>query len=140
MTQMSSGVPVAARIVGAKTMGGEQVLLTVHPAMFRNRPLLFILTVWTVIIPLIWWLRCKATTLSITTGRTVLREGLLAKRTNEVRHSDTRNIQVNQGFLQRIFGVGNIGVSSAGQSGVEIEVSGVPSPQKIADLIRRNQG
>jgi uncharacterized membrane protein YdbT with pleckstrin-like domain len=52
-----------------------------------------------------------------------------------VLHSNVRNVQVGQNVFQRIFGVGKIGISSAGQSGVEIEVSGIRNPQKVSKLI-----
>jgi uncharacterized membrane protein YdbT with pleckstrin-like domain len=58
-----------------------------------------------------------------------VREGLISKRTNEIRHSDVRNIQVTQGFFDRIFGVGTIAISSAAQSEVEISFSGLAHPE-----------
>jgi uncharacterized membrane protein YdbT with pleckstrin-like domain len=72
--------------------------------------------------------------------RKFLNNKILSKSTNEVRHKDVRNIQVEQTILQRLFGVGTIAISSAGQSGMEIEVSGIPGPQKMADMIRKYQG
>jgi hypothetical protein len=44
---------------------------------------------------------------------------------------------VNQSFLQRLFKVGTIGISSAGQSGVEIGVDGLSNPDQIRDLINK---
>jgi uncharacterized membrane protein YdbT with pleckstrin-like domain len=112
--------------------------------MFRNNPVGFILLV--ILFPLgiivlpIWWLACLCTRLTVTESRTILRTGILSKTTNEVRHHDVRNIQVKQGMFQRLFGVGDIGVSSAGQGVIEIEVSGMPNPQAIAKEIRARQG
>jgi uncharacterized membrane protein YdbT with pleckstrin-like domain len=51
---------------------------------------------------------------------------------------DVRNIQVSQSFFQRIFGVGWVGISSSGQSGIEIGVDGIPDPEMVRGLI--NQG
>jgi membrane protein YdbS with pleckstrin-like domain len=83
----------------------------------------------------LWWLRCKTTKLTITDDRVVLRHGLLAKHTNEVRAADVRNVQVSQGMLQRLFGVGTLAVSTAGTGGVEILVGGIPAPQRIKERI-----
>ena len=117
-----------------------------HPAMFRNKPVGFILSVLLIVayglglvILLIWWLRCLGTTLTVTNKKTLLRKGILSKHTNEVYHSDVRNVQVKQGIFQRIFGVGTIGIASAGHAGVEIEVSGLPRPAKIKDIIDRHR-
>ncbi len=139
--------PSSLDMVQAKEAGeSEQILSKSGPAMFRNRPIAFILCV--ILIPvgigalilIFWFLRCVATSLMVTTKRTVFRRGILAKRTNEVRHKDVRNIKVEQSILQRLFGVGDIAISSSGQSEMEIMVSGIPGPQKIADLIRQHQG
>ncbi len=126
----------------------EDMLFRANPAMFRNKPILFILCLLLIplgfglglLILIIWFLGCKASSLTVTSKRTVFRHGLLSKQTNEVRHQDIRNIQVSQSFLQRIFNVGTVSLSSAGQSEMEIIAAGIPGPQKVADLIRQCQG
>lgn len=125
----------------------ENTLYESHPSMFRNRPVGFVLSVILIAafglglpILLIWWLKCLGTTLTVTTKRTTLRTGILAKNTNDVWHRDVRNIQISQGFLQRIFGVGTVAISSAGQGDVEIAVNGMPNPEKIKRLIDEQRG
>ena len=116
-----------------------------HPSMFRNRPIEFVITgvLCLVLVGLVmfffWWLKCKGTTLTVTSDRTRLRRGLLSKSVTEVWHQDVRNVQLDQTFLQRIFGVGKVGVSSSGQSGVEISVSGIPEPDKVKALIDQHR-
>ena len=83
-----------------------------------------------------WYIRCMATSLSITDDTIILSEGLVAKRTSEVRIADVRNITVDQTVFQRIFHVGTIGISSAGQADVEISVAGLPHPDDLAEHIR----
>ena len=144
---------------------GEKVLYEAHPSMFRNHPVLFSLTVllclsgfllpflpfevsWTtrfieILVPLViglliflyWWIQVKGTTLTLTTERTSCRRGILGKSVTEVWHQDIRNVQFDQTLLQRILNVGSIGISSAGQNEVEVNVSGVPHPDKIKRLI-----
>lgn len=122
-------------------MKEEQILYQANPAMFRSSPLRF--TVWGVLcfigigIPVlaIWWLRCKCTQLTVTNQKVILRKGILSKNLNEVRHEHVRNVQMKQGLLQRIFDVGWIGISTAGQAGVEIEIDGIPSPARVKSLI-----
>ena len=120
---------------------GEQTLYESNPSMFRNRPVEFVITailclvVVGLVMMLVWWLKCKGTTLTVTNKRTSLRRGILSKSITEVWHSDVRNVLLEQSFFQRIFGVGMIGVSSAGQSGMEISVSGIPDPDRVKQLI-----
>lgn len=119
----------------------EQVLYEAHPAMFKNHPFLFVLNcilcvvVVGIIIFVIWYLRSRATTLTITNEQTTLRKGLLSKFTNDVFHENVRNIIVRQTFFQRIMGVGYVGISSAGQGGIEIEVNGIPEPERVKQII-----
>ena len=113
--------------------------------MFRNRPVGFIATVVLCVVLvgfvifLVWWLRCKGTQLTITTDRTRLRKGILSKSITEVWHQDVRNVQLNQTFFQRLLGVGSLGISSAGQAGLEISVSGIPDPDQVKNLIDQHR-
>lgn len=148
-----------------KPVSGETVLYEAHPSMFRNHPLWFIgmilfcllgfalpfLPIDTsgttklveiavplligLIMFLLWWLKCKGTTLTVTSERTSCRRGILSKSVTEVWHQDIRNVQLDQTLLQRILNVGKIGISSAGQAGLEISVSGMPHPDKVKGLI-----
>ncbi|HUS48138.1 MAG TPA: PH domain-containing protein [Phycisphaerae bacterium] len=124
---------------------GETVLYEAHEAMFRNHPFQFLLALLLcvvgvgVFVLIAWSIRCHGTMLTITSRRTILRKGIFSKHTNEIRHEDVSNIQVRQTFFQRLCGVGSIGISSAAQSEVEIQVDGIPHPDKVAQLINDAQ-
>lgn len=120
----------------------EQVLYRAHPSMWRNRPILFVICMISVIlwglgllVLIPWWLVCLNTTITVTSRRTILRRGILAKITSEVLHRDVRNVQVSQMLLQRFFNVGDVAISSSGQGDVEIAASGLPSPARIRKLL-----
>ena len=81
------------------------------------------------------WINRLGTVLIITNKRCILQKGIVSRSTTEVRHVDIRNIQVNQGIINRILNVGHIGISSAGQSDVEIKVSGLSDPTGVRNLI-----
>lgn len=85
------------------------------------------------------YLNVWATSFTVTSERVIQRKGLLSRRVSEVEVSDIRNVQVNQGIIQRMFDIGNVGVSTAGQSGVEIVFSGIKRPQPVADMIREQR-
>jgi len=136
------GYPVREELGGGRT---ERELLTVSPRLFGGNwfihavVILLCLVLIGFVFYFIEWLRQRATRLIVTTRRTVLREGILDKRTNEIRHSDVRNVQVQQSLVQRMFGVGTLELSSSGQSDVEIAIKGIPDPQAIASLIREQR-
>ena len=86
-----------------------------------------------------WWLRVISATLTVTTKRTIHRTGILSRQTSEVRHNDVRNLQMDQSALERLLGVGDIAISSAGQAGLEIVADAIPHPEKIIQVIRERQ-
>ena len=126
-------------------IGGEYVLYEAHPAMFRNAPVTFVLAV--LLIPLVagililvpWWLHSRSITLTVTNRRTILRRGIFSKSLSDVQNEDVRNIQVSQSFVQRLMGVGSIGLSTAGQNDIEIRVDGIPDPNAVRELINRSR-
>lgn len=124
-----------------QTKPEEQVLYDAHPAMFRNRPVSFILCCILslggvgLIIFLVWYLKSRATQLTVTNEQTTLRKGILSKQTNDVFHSNVRNIIVRQSFFQRMMGTGYVGISSSGQADIEIEVNGIPDPERVKQII-----
>lgn len=86
-----------------------------------------------------WWGGTRFTTLTVTNRRTTLQRGLFARKTSEVRHQDVRNLQVNQKTMERLLGVGDLAISSAGQDDLEIAVQGIPNPNHVANVIRDMQ-
>jgi uncharacterized membrane protein YdbT with pleckstrin-like domain len=82
-----------------------------------------------------WKVLTLGEALEITNKRTVERTGIFSKHTTEVRHQDIRNIQVSQSFHERLFKVGRIGISSAGQDGLEIVADDIPRPDELRELI-----
>jgi hypothetical protein len=148
--------------------GPEQHVMRVRRAMFRARPVTFLVLVLVflgglaavvyfgtmanpanpalavtgaivgflaVLILAAWKFTTLGESLEITNKRTIERTGILSKFTSEVRHQDIRNIQVTQSFRERLFGVGKIGISSAGQEGLEIVANDIPNPEKIRSVI-----
>lgn len=116
-------------------------LYQASPVMFRSNPIGFIASVLLclvgvgIIILLIWWIQSKGKQITIYDDKTVLKEGLLSKSIDEVFHADIRNIRVSQSLFQRMFNVGALFISSAGQSDEEIGINGIYDPVSAKDLI-----
>jgi uncharacterized membrane protein YdbT with pleckstrin-like domain len=139
----------------------EVELFREHPAMFKNQPAGFLLTLILLIggfaaipfggpftmiasgIALIifaqWWLKTKGTTLIVTNEGTTIERGILSKSTNELWHSDVRNVQIQQSFFQRIMNVGTVNISSGGQADIEIIAKGIPDPHKVHSIIEEQR-
>jgi len=82
-----------------------------------------------------WWVDRLGAAFEVTTKRTVMHRGFFSKSTSEVVHDNIRNIQVTQSLIQRVMGVGRIGISSSGQDGIEISVNHLRDPAKLREVI-----
>ena len=143
----------------------RDLLYSENPKMPKNRPILFIfyiilnvgglvaafrldqqslqmmgLVVWvgTIIFFLIWYIHTKSTKLSVTNNDILVERGLLRKNRKELAIDKVRTVEVDQGFVDRIFGVGLIKVFTAGDQ-PEIVVEGLPDPNRIRELVKQNQ-
>jgi membrane protein YdbS with pleckstrin-like domain len=86
----------------------------------------------------IWWLAAHLwVRVTISNKRTIWHEGIIKRHSTEVLHDHVRSVDIRQTFLQRIFNVGYIGIDSAGQDGVEIQIRDIPAPYEIKKLIDR---
>ena len=124
----------------------KDVLYSNNPSMFKNAPVLFIVYVGLIaafgigiILLLIWYLQTKSTKLTITNKDILLEKGLLSKDRSEVSIKSIRTVKVKQSFCNRILGVGAIELYTAGDL-PEIEVKGMPDPNKVRDIIKEMQG
>ena len=125
-------------------MPGE-IIYEAHPAMFRARPFSFILCVLLIlafglgiIILLYWYVLTRATQLTVTDHDITYERGVLSKDRTSVALRQVRSVRVTQGFINRIFGVGTIEVSSTGDE-PEFTVRDLPDPHEIRDAIRAAQ-
>jgi uncharacterized membrane protein YdbT with pleckstrin-like domain len=143
----------------------SDLLYSENPKMPRNNPFMFTLiiilniaglvaairldqqslqiiglVVWlgTVIWLLIWYLQIKSKKLSVTNRDMLYEEGLLRKNRKELALDKVRTVEVDQSFVERIFGVGEVRVFTAGDQ-PEIVVKGLPDPNRIRELVKQNQ-
>jgi membrane protein YdbS with pleckstrin-like domain len=76
---------------------------------------------------------------TITTNRIEHQWGLFGRSSKEVRIQDVRSIDVDASGLLGMLGIGNVNVSSAGSSDVEVQFKNVRRAHKIKELIRQLQ-
>lgn len=117
-------------------MASEPWIYDEHPSMFRNNPAMFVLLAISVIgfIAIgIWWIRCKGIRLALNRHEILFEKGLLAKQRTQLNLSSIRTVRITQSAFQRLFGVGDIEIFSAGDR-AEIAVRGMPRPAQVRAL------
>lgn len=121
---------------------GEDDVLRIQSKMWKAHPILFILNIVLcfayglgLLIFGIWWLVTYNRELVVTDSRVRKRTGIFSNQTSELEHKHIRNIQVDQGIIENLMGVGTLKISSSGQSGMEIVMTGIENPEGVRDLI-----
>lgn len=121
------------------------VIYEAHPAMFRAHPFWFILAVLLIlafgigiIILLYWYIKTRATALTVTDQELMYERGILSKDRTSVSLKHIRSVNIAQGFVNRIFGVGTVQISTAGDE-PEFTIADMPDPYVIQEAITKAQ-
>jgi DNA-directed RNA polymerase subunit RPC12/RpoP len=121
---------LAMGLTGQALMGFEGLLLIIPSAVLLAISALYLLK---------WWVESRIQSLTLTSERLIYRSGIIRRNTSEMRHDDVRNLKVHQGFLERMLNYGDIAISSAGQSDMEIIMNDIPDPESVAEFVRKRQ-
>ncbi|MDM8561983.1 PH domain-containing protein [Candidatus Marithioploca araucensis] len=91
------------------------------------------------IILFFWWLKVINTRLTVTNERVAFRKGILSKNIHSIFLLDIRSVQINQRFMQRLFGTGHVEISSAGSGMAEISIDGIPNAYDVKSIIDKHR-
>jgi uncharacterized membrane protein YdbT with pleckstrin-like domain len=121
------------------------VIYEAHPAMFRAHPFWFSLCVLLIaafgvgiLILLYWYIKTRATALTVTDSELMYERGILSKDRTAVSLKHVRSVHITQGFVNRILGVGIIQISTAGDE-PEFTIADMPDPYVIQEAIAKAQ-
>jgi len=96
---------------------------------------------WVMILPpliLLWplarWIRRNFSKATITADRLRYETGFTSKSTRTIQLGKVQDVRVDQRMTQRMFGVGNISIETAGEAS-RLMLHNVDSPQALADEI-----
>jgi uncharacterized membrane protein YdbT with pleckstrin-like domain len=116
-----------------------------HPAMFRAHPFWFILSVLLIaafglgiLILLYWYIKTRATALTVTSNDITYERGILSKDRTSVSLRHVRAVHVTQSFVNRMLSVGTIEISTAGDE-PEFTIADMPDPHVIREAIAKAQ-
>ena len=122
-----------------------QMVYEAHPAMFRAHPFWFILCVLLIaafgigiILLLYWYIKTRATALTVTDQELMYERGILSKDRTSVSLKHIRSVNIAQGFVNRVMGVGTVQVSTAGDL-PEFTIADMPDPYVIQEAITKAQ-
>jgi uncharacterized membrane protein YdbT with pleckstrin-like domain len=84
--------------------------------------------------PLIGWIKRSMIKTTVTADRLRYETGLLSKSTRTIQLSKVQDVRVDQSLRQRIYGVGNIAIETAGEAS-RLTLANVDNPHALADEI-----
>ena len=115
----------------------EKQLYIGRPSQILNI-LSFILWSWTLIVPIIIYLKTRFTVYELTNERIKLKTGILSQEIDECELYRIRDYKIVKPFFQRIFGLGNIELITSDRSNVRINLKGIKDPENLYNIIRDN--
>lgn len=146
-TNLVSGKTTKAQGHGVRSVGAAGSVQVAERILWQDNPthwaylgiyvLAAILIPVVIGIPLLIWaiLDRKHTVYVVTNKRVTQKRGIIGKDLSEVDLKDIRNVLVKYGVLDRILGIGNIGVGTAAQAGIEIKMNGCRDPERVRQII-----
>ena len=115
----------------------EKQLYIGRPSQILNI-ISFILWSWTLLIPIIIYLKTRFTVYEVTDQRIKLKTGILNQEIDECELYRVRDYKIVKPFFQRIFGLGKIELVTSDRSNSSINLNGIKNPENLYDLIRDN--
>ena len=115
----------------------EKQLYIGRPSQILNI-ISFILWSWTLLIPIIIYLKTRFTIYEVTNQRIKLKTGILNQEIDECELYRVRDYKVVKPFFQRIFGLGKIELVTSDRSNSNINLNGIKDPENLYNLIKDN--
>ena len=98
----------------------------------------YILLFWTVILPLIVYLRTRFTIYELTEERFREKTGILSQTIEELELYRVRDYTVEKPFIMRLFGLGNLTLLTSDKTNPKIYLYAIKNVESVRDLFRKN--
>ena len=98
----------------------------------------YLLLFWTIIFPLIAYLKTRFTIYELTKTRLRLKTGIFSQQIEDTELYRVRDYSIDKPFWFRIFGLGHIKILTSDKSNPEITLYAVSKIENTAEFIRQN--
>ena len=115
----------------------EKIAWISNPSQILNI-FTYILLFWTIIIPIITYLKTRFTIYELTTQRLKIKTGILSQTINELELYRVRDYHIQKPFLLRIFNLGNLTLITSDKTDNTIQLIAIKDVEKISDLVRNH--
>ncbi|WP_267642975.1 PH domain-containing protein [Haloarchaeobius amylolyticus] len=108
---------------------------SIYPALIIGLPLCLVLVGIPIVVGA--YLQRENTEYVVTTDGLYKKTGILSRDVQKIDFDKVQNISFSESFLGKQFGFGNVDISTAGGSGVEMQFMAVSDPKQVQELINR---
>jgi len=134
----SCGFPVTEKVgqpveTSAKAAPRDELLAEVRPSWWNYFWHLFFF--FLIVPPIIAVCRRASIILRVYTNRVTLERGLFSKCYQDFIPRDIRSIDIDQSFLARLVGIGDMTISTAATVEAAEKIEGIPDPKGVRELI-----
>jgi len=98
----------------------------------------YLLLFWTIIFPIVAYLKTRFTIYELTQTRLRLKTGIFSQKIEDTELYRVRDYSIDKPFLFRIFGLGHIKILTSDKSNPEIYLYAIRQTEKTAELMRNN--
>lgn len=113
---------------------GQPRLKSIIPAVVVGIPMIAFFGIGLLIIAAAY-LNVKHTSFLVTNDGLYRKTGIISRSVQKIGFDKVQNISFSQGILGKYFNYGNIEISTAGGSGVEMRFNSIDNPRKVEDII-----
>jgi hypothetical protein len=139
------GFPVAEKVaqgeVGSQPIdetAADELLAEVRPSCWNFFWHWFFF--FLIVPPIIAWYRRASLVLRVFPNRITIERGVFSKCYQDYLPRDIRSIDIDQTFLARMVGIGDITISTAATAEASENIEGIPDPKGIRELILKHRG
>jgi len=139
------GYPVAEKVEqgavdsqSTRSTTANELLVEVRPSCWNFFWYWFFF--FLIVPPIIAWYRRASLVLRVFTNRITVERGVFSKCYQDYLPRDIRSIDIDQSFLARMVGIGNITISTAATAEASERLEGIPNPRRVRELILQQRG
>lgn len=115
----------------------NNIIWTSRPSQLTNI-LIFVLFFWTIIVPLIYYLKTRTTIYELTDQIYKEKTGILSQKIEEVELYRVRDYTIEKPFLMRIFGLGNLTLITSDKTNPRVYMRAIKDVESVKDTFRKH--
>lgn len=133
------GSPAIVRYLPLYALLGVLGLASAAAAIYLHWALLLVIPLLLLAV-LLEEVKRRSVRYSITTKRVIAERGIVSRDRQEVRIGIIQEVTCHQTVAGRIFGYGSVGVDTAASDQVEIQMTNIPDPRGVVQLLNSLRG